>query len=99
MRGMMQNRKLARAIGDVGMGEFGRQAAYKCVWYGSELMKADLWFPSSKMCCQCGHVKEALTLGERTYRCEKCGSVIDRDLNAAINLEQLSTASSAGEDG
>jgi transposase len=94
--GMMKNHTLARAIGDVGMGEFGRQLAYKAVWSGSRFLKADRWFPSSKRCSRCHQVKETLSLSERVYRCAGCGLDIDRDLNAAINLEQLSTASSAG---
>ena len=94
--GMLQNHKLARAVADVGMGEFGRQLAYKCAWSGIDLQQADRWFPSSKRCSQCGRVKETLTLAERTYRCLACGLEIDRDLNAAYNLQQLATASPAG---
>jgi putative transposase len=96
--GMMANHKVARAIGDVGLGEFRRQVAYKCDWYGIELQLADRWYPSSKRCSHCGHIKESLSLAERVYGCEACGLVLDRDLNAAINLAQLSqtTASSAG---
>jgi putative transposase len=98
VKGMMLNRKLARSIADVGMGEFGRQIRYKCDWYGIRLLEADRWFPSSKQCSRCGQRKESLTLSERTYYCPNCGLMIDRDLNAAINLEQLSTASSAGSE-
>jgi putative transposase len=98
VKGMMQNRKLARSIADVGMGEFGRQIRYKCDWYGISLLEADRWFPSSKQCSRCGHRKELLTLSERSYYCPNCGLMIDRDLNAAINLKQLSTASSAGSE-
>lgn len=96
--GMMHNHHLARAISDVGMGEFGRQMAYKCAWYGIVLQQADRWYPSSKRCSGCGHVKESLPLSERTYCCDACGLMLDRDLNAARNLAQLSepTASSAG---
>jgi putative transposase len=98
VKGMMRNRKLARSIADVGMGEFGRQIRYKCDWYGISLLEADRWFPSSKQCSRCGQRKESLTLSERTYDCPNCGLIIDRDLNAAINLKQLSTASSAGSE-
>jgi putative transposase len=94
--GMMKNHNLARAIADVGMGEFGRQLAYKATWSGSRLVKANRWFPSSKQCSRCHQVKEILSLSERVYHCAGCGQVMDRDLNAAINLMQLSTASSAG---
>jgi putative transposase len=98
VKGMLLNRKLARSMADVGMGEFGRQIRYKCDWYGISLLEADRWFPSSKQCSRCGQRKESLTLSERTYYCPNCGLMIDRDLNAAINLEQLSTASSAGSE-
>ena len=86
VRGMLGNRRLARSLADAGFGEFRRQLAYKCQWYGSELVVADRWFPSSKTCSQCGAVKPELSLSERTYRCESCGLILDRDLNAAINL-------------
>jgi putative transposase len=99
--GMMQNHKLARAIGDVGLGEFSRQISYKCAWYGTPLQRADRWYPSSKQCSGCGQVKERLLLSERVYRCDTCGLELDRDLNAARNLMQLvkqTTASSAGSE-
>lgn len=94
VQGMMQNGKLARAIGDVGMAEFGRQMAYKCQWYGSRLMQADRWYPSSKTCSGCGRVQAELPLSQRVYRCPACGLVLDRDLNAARNLARLATGSS-----
>ena len=79
-------RTLARAIADAGLGDLRRLLEYKAAWYGIELVVADRWFPSSKTCSGCGHVKETLLLSERTYRCEACGLEIDRDLNAAVNL-------------
>ncbi|MBV9385718.1 MAG: transposase [Chroococcidiopsidaceae cyanobacterium CP_BM_ER_R8_30] len=82
---MMANHKLAKAIGDLGMYEFRRQLEYKCQLYGTELVIADRWFPSSKLCFGCGHVKD-MPLSERVYNCDKCGLVLDRDLNAAMNL-------------
>lgn len=97
--GMMQNGKLAQAVADVGMGEFARQMAYKCAWNGTKLVQADRWFPSSKQCSRCGQLKTALALTERVFRCEACGLEIDRDYNAALNLMQLGTARSAGDDG
>jgi putative transposase len=97
--GMMQNGKLARAVADVGMGEFARQMAYKCAWNGTKLVQANRWFPSSKQCSRCGQVKTALALAERVFRCEACGLEIDRDHNAARNLMQLGTARSTGGDG
>jgi putative transposase len=87
--GMMKNHRLAQAIADVGMGEFRRQLTYKGAWYGCDIYLAERFFPSSKRCSRCGGGKKQLALGERTYRCEVCGLEIDRDLNAAINLEQL----------
>lgn len=87
--GMMKNRRLARAIGDAGMSEFHRQLKYKAEWRGSVVIEADRFFPSSKMCSGCGNVKKSLSLSERVYACEACGLVIDRDLNAAINLKNL----------
>lgn len=98
--GMMRNHNLAQAIGDVGFYEFRRQLQYKGEWYGCEIVLADRFFPSSKTCSCCGAIKPALGLGERTFYCEVCGYEIDRDLNAAINLENMyfSTASSAGSD-
>jgi putative transposase len=91
VKGMMLNRKLARSIADVGMGEFGRQIRYKCDWYGISLLEADRWFPSSKQCSRCGQRKESLTLSERTYYCPNCGLMIDRDLNAAITDQPVGT--------
>ena len=99
--GMMRNRKLARAIADVGFYEFRRQLEYKCQWYGSELVVVSRTFPSSKMCSQCGHRKKELSLSEREYECEQCGLEIDRDLNAALNLVAVSlpeTENACGEE-
>lgn len=84
--GMLRNRKLARHISDAGFGELRRQLEYKTAWYGTELVVADRWFPSSKTCSGCGTVKADLTLSDRVYECSPCGLVIDRDLNAAVNL-------------
>lgn len=87
--GMLSNRRLARAIADAGFGELRRQLAYKTDWYGSRLIVADRWYPSSKMCSVCGAVKAKLALRERTYTCTGCGLVLDRDVNAACNLAAL----------
>ena len=80
---------LNRAILDASPGELRRQLAYKCEWHGSTLVVADPWFPSSKTCSGCQTVKTKLSLTERMFRCEVCGLVIDRDLNAARNLAAL----------
>jgi len=61
---------------------------YKTRWYGSTLVTADRWYPSTKRCSGCGHVKDAMPLGERTFHCEACDLVEDRDLNAARNLAE-----------
>jgi putative transposase len=87
--GMLRNRRLARAIADSGLGEVRRLLAYKTVWYGSRLVVADPFYPSSKTCSSCGWVRAKLTLAERTFHCEACGAVLDRDQNAARSLAKL----------
>jgi putative transposase len=87
--GMVRNRHLARALSDTGMAELRRQLTYKAAWYGSRLVVADRFYPSSKTCSACGWVKAKLTLAERTFTCEACGLRLDRDLNAARNLAKL----------
>src|SRR5712692_9463319 len=88
VEGMKRNRKLALSISDMGLGEFRRQMTYKTTWQGESLLFADRWFPSTKRCSRCGNVKEDMDLSERIYVCEHsaCGLVIDRDVNAALNL-------------
>jgi putative transposase len=87
--GMVKNRHLARAVADASFGEIRRQLQYKTEWQGGRLVVAGRWFPSSKTCSGCRAVKPKLPLGVRTYRCESCGLVIDRDKNAALNLAAL----------
>jgi putative transposase len=84
--GMVRNRHLARSISDAAMGELSRQLLYKARWHGVEVRVVDRYFPSSKTCSGCGAVRNDLDLSTRTYSCGACGLVIDRDLNAAINL-------------
>lgn len=86
--GMMNNHCLAQAISDVGFGEFRRQIEYKSAWFGIDLMLADQWFPSSRLCHHCGSINSELKLSDRKWTCD-CGAVLDRDLNAAINLRNL----------
>ena len=93
--GMMKNRRLSRAISDIGLFEFRRQLEYKGKWYGCEIILADRFFPSSKSCSECGWIKKDLTLADRTFVCDSCGLEIDRDLNASLNLESY-TVSSTG---
>jgi len=87
--GMLKNHHLAQAIADVGFTEFRRQLLYKAEWYGSRVMLASRWEPSSKTCSGCAWYNADLALADRTFRCEQCGHILDRDLNAAINLSQL----------
>ncbi|MGW9027701.1 IS607 family element RNA-guided endonuclease TnpB [Streptomyces sp. NPDC055722] len=90
--GMLRNRGLARQIADAGFGEIRRQLAYKTRRDGCRIVAADRWFPSSKTCSGCGAVKAKLPLHVRTYRCDACGLVLDRDENAARNLVALAAA-------
>jgi putative transposase len=87
---MVRNRRLARLIADAAWGELARQVGYKAAWYGTEVTLAPRFFASSKTCSACGRLNDTLTLEERMFRCPAdragCGLVIDRDLNAAINL-------------
>jgi putative transposase len=92
--GMMKNHYLARAIADVGFYEFRRQMEYKGERYGCQIILANPFYPSTKRCSRCGHAQEDMDLSRRVYRCPDCGLTIDRDLNAAFNLEQLTTGSS-----
>ena len=100
VQGMVQNRHLARAISEVSMGEFRRQLEYKCRWYGSRLIVAHRFYPSTRRCSSCGHLKDEMPLSERIYGCESCGLVLDRDMNAALNLVAVSsteTVNACGE--
>ena len=86
--GMLKNGKLAKAIADMGFYEFRRQLEYKCQLYGSELIIADRWFPSSKTCSNCNLANPELKLSDRWFLCVGCGSFLDRDWNASINLSR-----------
>ncbi len=85
--GMLKNRKLSRAIAELGLFEFRRQLTYKCQLHGSQLIVISRWFPSSKTCSKCQH-EQSMTLTDRVYVCGNCGHTEDRDLNAAKNIEQ-----------
>jgi putative transposase len=93
--GMLKNRRLARRISDAGFGTLRAQLAYKTTWHGGHLVTAGRFYPSSKMCSRCGAVKAKLRLSERTYTCQQCGLVIDRNLNAARNLAALAGGASS----
>ena len=89
--GMMANHKLAQSIADCGFHEFKRQLVYKAEKFGSEIILKDRWYPSTKTCSNCGHIQD-MPLSERVYNCGGCGILIDRDLNAAINLSRQALA-------
>ncbi len=86
VKNMLKNHCLAKAISDVGWGEFLRQLEYKAKWYGRTFIKIDRFSPSSKTCSACGDVLEALTLDVREWACPSCGVCHDRDVNAAWNI-------------
>ena len=89
VKGMVKNHSLAKHLSDASWGEFSRQLEYKTQWYGSTLVKAPRFHPSSNPCVSCEAVKAKLTLTTRTFACEACEHVVDRDLNAASNLARL----------
>jgi putative transposase len=84
--GMLRNRRLAKAVGRSGWGEFRALLAYKAQRDGRTLAVIDRWYPSSKTCSACGHLLAALSLGTRHWTCPGCGTRHDRDINAAKNL-------------
>lgn len=88
IKGMMKNRHLSKSIAKQGLFEFKMMLKYKSLKYGIQFVEADPWYPSSKTCSECGHVKRNLSLSERVFRCEVCGTAIDRDKNASINLSR-----------
>ena len=87
--GMMKNRHLSQAIGDVSWSEFFRQLGYKCEWYGKTLLHIGRFEPSSKICNVCGQINSNLKLSDREWTCKKCGSLHDRDINASINIKKF----------
>jgi putative transposase len=93
--GSMMDGHLARPIADVGWHAFRQRLTYKCRWYGKELQVVDRFFPSSKRCSDCHHVLEDLPLSVRAWTCPSCGTLHDRELNAAKNLLSAGQAASA----
>ncbi len=87
MKGLMMNKKLAKYWQDLAHGELQRLLKYKAKWYGTLLVRVPRFFPSSKLCSNCLWYHKNLTLNDRTYICQLCGLELDRDLNAARNLE------------
>src|SRR5574344_2334936 len=86
VRGMMKNHRLARQISDVAWGKFVGMLAYKADLNDKKVVKIDRFYPSSKTCHNCGYVKTNLKLSDRKWICPDCGAVLDRDVNAAMNI-------------
>ena len=86
VKDMLQNKQLARSISDVSWSKFVNMLIYKASWYGRSLVQIDKYFPSSKLCSCCGHIKHDLKLSDRVYVCDHCGLIINRDYNSAINI-------------
>lgn len=102
VKGMLGNRRLSRAIADMGFSELRRQLAYKAAQRGRQVVVVDRWYPSSKTCSCCGYLLEELDLGARHWTCQGCGTQHDRDVNAAVNLRNMavsSTVSACGGEG
>jgi putative transposase len=99
VKNMVKNPSLAKSIADVGWGEFVRQLGYKANWYGRTLVKIDQWFPSTKTCHACKHLLADLDLVVREWVCPNCGTIHQRDHNAAKNVlaEGLSVFAACGE--
>jgi putative transposase len=97
--GMLANHKLAQAVSDSNFGEIRRQLEYKAAWHGTHLVTIDRWYPSSKTCSGCRWIDSDQDLSDRTFICQNCGLVIDRDHNAAINIlnEALRCTESSSE--
>ena len=87
IKGMMANHHLAKSIVSVSFGEMARQLEYKSRWHGRDFVKVGRWYPSSKTCNHCGHINRELTLKDREWTCQHCGAEMDRDYNAALNIE------------
>lgn len=98
VKGMVRNHRLAQSVSDVAFGELCRQIEYKSALNGTKVTRADRFYPSSKKCSVCGNVNPDLKLSDRTYRCDKCGAVIDRDYNASLNLLSLIAEKQIGAD-
>ena len=86
VKGMMKNKYLAKAVQEQCFYEFYRQTQYKCNWNNIKFITADRYYPSSKLCSCCGHIKKDLKLSERVYVCPECHNEVDRDFQASVNL-------------
>ncbi len=95
VKNIVKNHSLAKAMSDVGWGEFVSQLEYKAQWYGRTLVKIDRWYPSSKRCSHCGHLLDALSLDVREWTCPECDTHHERDINAAKNVLAVGLAVNA----
>lgn len=86
--GMKRNRRVSKSISDASWAEFFRQLEYKSLWYGREFHKIDRFFASSKICFDCGYIVNSMNLSVREWNCPQCGSIHDRDINAANNIKK-----------
>ena len=93
---MVKNRKLAKAIHDVGFGQFVTLLTYKANWYGKNILKVNRFFASSKICSHCHHKLDSLPLQVRNWTCPSCQTHHDRDTNAASNIRKQALADVAG---
>ena len=91
--GLLKNHKLARAIADMGFGEFRRQLEYKAAQGGKTVLVVNRWYPSSKTCSTCGHKVPKMPLRVRAWTCPQCQTHHDRDINAALNLQKVAETS------
>jgi len=96
--GMLRNHRLALSLADAGFGEIQRQLRYKAEWYGGELIEIDRFFPSSKLCRFCGCINNDLSLADRIWTCD-CGAILNRDQNAALNIERQALSIVRGRSG
>ena len=87
--GLQKNRRLAKSIADASWSEFVRQLEYKSAWYGRTFVKISRWYPSSQICSSCGHRDGKKALSVREWTCPECGTIHDRDINAAININTI----------
>lgn len=87
--GMMKNHRLAKSLADVSFYKFNRMLEYKANYMQKQIYRVDKFYPSSKTCSKCGNIKQDLKLSDRIYKCEVCGNIIDRDINASINLHNF----------
>ena len=97
--GLLKNRRLSKALSDASLSGFLTMLSYKAKAYGVEVVEAPTNFPSSKQCSACGHRKKKLSLSERIYRCDACGFVCDRDMNASRNLRNLADSYAERQNG